>query len=257
MAEKRRILIFEHDVQLADTMALLLERAGYRVLRTQRPTEALPLARETTPDLLIVDGTSADLLAQLCHDRTLRDLPVLILTATGQVPEHLCPPLHAVLEKPFKPGQLLAEIEQLLDLRASARPTGEATILVVDDDPDFSQIVARILRANGYRVLTAANGAEALHKMQVEPPDLVLLDVMMSTILDGLNVSQRMGEDPRLRDVPILMVSSIADTEYAATFPTDQNVHMDAWISKPVDPESLLEKVRQHLRQPASRQSTG
>jgi len=220
---------------------------GYRILRAQQTGEGLALARQTEPDLLIIDADFAGLLTNLCDEGALRDTPVLILAATGRAPEYPCPPLHAILEKPFRPGQLLAQVEQLLALRASAAPAGEATILVVDDDPDFSQIVSRILAANGYRVLTAANGAGAWQRMQEERPDLVLLDVMMSTVLDGLSVSQRMREDPALRDVPILMVSSIADTEYAAAFPTDRDVHMDGWISKPVDPQTLLEKVRQHL----------
>ncbi|MEJ2210600.1 MAG: response regulator [Anaerolineae bacterium] len=248
MTDKTQILIVEHDVQLADTMALLLGQVGYRILRAQQAGEGLALARQTAPDLLIVDAGFAGLLAGLCDEGALRDTPILILADSGRAPEHPCPPLHAILEKPFKPNQFLAEIEQLLALRASARPMAEATILVVDVDPDFSHIVTRILAANGYHVLTATNGAEAWQQMQEERPDLVLLDVMMSTILDGLGVSQRMGEDPALRDVPILMISSIADTEYAAAFPTDQDVHIEAWISKPVDPESLLEKVRQHLR---------
>jgi DNA-binding response OmpR family regulator len=247
MAEEKQILIVENDVQMANTLALLLEQVGYRVLRAQRSGEGLALARQTAPDLLIVDEAFVELLAELCDERALRDTPVLIVTATAQASEHPCPPLHAILEEPFKPGQLLAEIEQLLTLRASAGPAGGATILVVDDDPDYSQIVTRILAANGYHVVTAANGAEAWQQMQSRPPDLVLLDVMMSTILEGLSVSHRMRADPRLHDVPILMVSSIANTEYASAFPTGEHVHVDAWISKPVDPETLLEKVRQHL----------
>ncbi len=263
MAEEAEILIVEGDAALADTMVLLLERVGYRVLRASQASEGLALARETSPDLLIVDGSFADLLGHLSEDERLRQTPVVVLAEMGEghtLPrsrgpasdlgeggEQACPPLHAVIEKPFKPQELLEEVEELLALRASAGEPMAATILVVDDDPDFVQIVARILRANGFRVLAAANGAQAWRQMQEERPDLVLLDIMMSTILDGLGVSQRMREDPVLRDVPVLMVSSIADTDYAAAFPTDQHVHMDAWIGKPVDPDALLKTIRQHL----------
>jgi CheY-like chemotaxis protein len=121
-------------------------------------------------------------------------------------------------------------------------------ILVVDDDPDFVAITTRVLEAAGHKVSAAANGASALSAMGQEKPDLVLLDIMMSTILDGLSVSEEMQADEELKGVPIIMISSIADTEYAAVFPTDEYVHMDAWITKPIQPEDLLNKVNRYLR---------
>ena len=120
-------------------------------------------------------------------------------------------------------------------------------ILVVDDDPDFVAITSRVLTTAGHEVVTAANGMAALVAMHEQPPDLVLLDIMMSTILDGLDVSEEMRSDPDLKDVPIIMISSIADTEHAAVFPSDGYIHVDAWISKPIQPEDLLNKVSRHL----------
>jgi len=122
-----------------------------------------------------------------------------------------------------------------------------AKILVVDDDPDFVQITRMILEKHAYEVLTAASGAEALATMRREKPDLVLLDIMMTTLLDGLSVSEEMQADPELKALPVIMVSSITDTRYASMFPTDEYVHMDAWISKPVDPDDLLKKVARCL----------
>jgi CheY-like chemotaxis protein len=120
-------------------------------------------------------------------------------------------------------------------------------ILVVDDDPDFVAITSRVLTTAGHEVVTAANGTAALAAMREQPPDLVLLDIMMSTVLDGLDVSEEMRSDPDLKDVPIIMISSIADTEHAAVFPSDGYLHVDAWISKPIQPEDLLNKVSRHL----------
>ena len=122
-------------------------------------------------------------------------------------------------------------------------------ILVVDDDPDFVAIASKVLLAAGHEVVSAADGAGALAAMRQQKPDLVLLDIMMSTVLDGLDVSEEMGADPSLKDVPIVMVSSITSTEHASIFPTEGYVHMDAWIKKPIRPEDLLEKVSRHLRQ--------
>jgi CheY-like chemotaxis protein len=122
-----------------------------------------------------------------------------------------------------------------------------AKILIVDDDPDFVLITRKVLEENGYETRSAANGTEAVRLMQLERPDLVLLDIMMSTILDGLSVSEEMQAEPALKDVPIIMVSSISDTEHAAVFPTDGYLHMDEWISKPYQPEDLLKKIRRYL----------
>ena len=120
-------------------------------------------------------------------------------------------------------------------------------ILVVDDDPDFVEIMRTILESRGYRVLTAANGQQALAKVKSEHPDLMLLDIMMSSVLDGLDVSEQLAQDPDARYMPVIMISSIAETAHADLFPTEEMPHMDAWLSKPVDPKILLGKVAELL----------
>ena len=121
------------------------------------------------------------------------------------------------------------------------------TILVVDDDPDFVEITRMILEASGYQVMSAANGHQAMTRMRQHRPDLVLLDVMMSNVLDGLGVSKEMQADATLRSVPILIVSSIASSRQAGMFPTDEYLPVDGWISKPVQPDDLLKKVKRCL----------
>lgn len=121
-----------------------------------------------------------------------------------------------------------------------------ARILVVDDDPDFVEIMRTILLTEGYEVVTATNGDQALNQVRAARPDLILLDIMMSTILDGVNVSQKLHDDADLREIPLVMISSIASTDHAQMFPTDEYVHLDRWLSKPVQPEELLKTVK-HL----------
>ena len=123
-----------------------------------------------------------------------------------------------------------------------------AKILVVDDDPDFVEATRMVLEANGYEVASATDGKEALAKMRQEKPDLVLLDIMMAHILEGLEVSKEMQADVELRRVPIIMVSSITDSPHAGEFPTDEYLPIDAWLSKPVQPANLLETVKRCLR---------
>ena len=117
-------------------------------------------------------------------------------------------------------------------------------VLVVDDDPDFVEIISVILRKEGYELEAASNGNQALEKMRASPPDILLLDVMMSGILDGVNVSFQMAEDPKLKSVPIVMISSIPDSPHAQDFPTDEFVPISAWITKPVQPQQLVKTVK-------------
>lgn len=122
-----------------------------------------------------------------------------------------------------------------------------AKILVVDDDPDFVTATRIVLEHAGHQVIAAASGDEGFARAKAERPDLVLLDVIMDTVLDGLSVSDRMHEDPQLSSIPIIMVTSIANTDYAALFPTDEDIHIDAFMSKPIAPNDLIRQVNRLL----------
>ena len=122
-----------------------------------------------------------------------------------------------------------------------------AMILIADDDPDFVQIMSTILESEGYEVVSAKDGDGALLAMRQGGVDLVLLDVMMASVLDGVGVAHEMQGDPALKDIPIIMVSSIVSTPHASMFPTDEYVPLDAWITKPVQPNDLLQKISKLL----------
>lgn len=123
-----------------------------------------------------------------------------------------------------------------------------AKILIVDDDPDFVETTRIVLEQEGHETVAAASGDEALQAIRRAKPDLMVLDVIMSSILDGLNVTQQLQNDPENKDIPIIMVTSIANTDYAALFPTDEYVHIDAFMTKPIAPDQLLSQVRRLLR---------
>jgi two-component system alkaline phosphatase synthesis response regulator PhoP len=118
-----------------------------------------------------------------------------------------------------------------------------ARIMIVDDDPDFVEIVRSILAPEGYDIQTASNGDQAFKSMKKEKPDLVLLDIMMSYVLDGLDVSQKMAQDPGLKGIPVLMVTSLTGTPESDMFPTDQDVPIDGWVTKPVNAAALKKQI--------------
>lgn len=121
-------------------------------------------------------------------------------------------------------------------------------ILVVDDDPDFVLAVRMVLEGEGYLVEEAASGEECLTRMRASVPDLVLMDVMMTNPLDGYYTTQYISDDPQLRCVPIMMISSITSTHYVASFPTDQPLQIVDFISKPIEPTALVEKIQKWLK---------
>jgi CheY-like chemotaxis protein len=123
-----------------------------------------------------------------------------------------------------------------------------AKILVVDDDPDFVEFTRIVLEREGHTIVSAAGGGEALDKIVKDAPDLIILDVIMDSVLDGLSVAQELGERPEFRDIPIIMITSITSTDYAELFPTDEYVHLDVFLSKPIKPERLVKDVNRLLK---------
>ncbi len=117
-------------------------------------------------------------------------------------------------------------------------------ILIVDDDPDFVAATRLVLEAQGYAVDSASGGAQALARIEKDPPDLMLLDIIMESPLEGVRVSQQMMTRRHVKDIPIIMVTSILSTDHADEFPRDQFLHIYAWLNKPCAPDQLLAEVQ-------------
>jgi len=116
-------------------------------------------------------------------------------------------------------------------------------ILVADDEPDIVTIVEMILRSQGYDVLKAANGLEALELAERHNPDLILLDIMMPD-MDGWEVLRLLHVDPSTAEIPVAMIS--AKTGSRAKITSMQEGAVD-YITKPFDSRELLTKVREIL----------
>ena len=121
------------------------------------------------------------------------------------------------------------------------------TILVVDDDADIVRFVEMNLRLEGYRVVVARDGVEALAMVAAEMPDLVLLDTMMPGY-DGIEVTRRLRADSRTSTLPIIMLT-------AKTMTADRVLGLttgaDDYIIKPFDTLELVARVRSTLRRNA------
>jgi PAS domain S-box-containing protein len=119
----------------------------------------------------------------------------------------------------------------------------KASILVVDDTPANLRLLVKTLNKQGYRVRTAASGDIALSTAQAEPPDLILLDILMSG-MDGYEVCRRLKADKRTRDIPVIFVSSIDQIlDKVKAF----SVGGVDYIARPFQAKEVLVRVKNHL----------
>ena len=121
-------------------------------------------------------------------------------------------------------------------------------ILLVDDDPDFVAITQMTLTSAGFEVLSASCGSEAMALMRVNKPDLVILDVMMSGVLDGIQTAREIRSDSRTQNVPILMVSSITNSAFAGLLPKEETLPADNFLVKPIDSSLLVAEAKRLIR---------
>lgn len=117
-------------------------------------------------------------------------------------------------------------------------------ILLVDDEPDILEIVGYNLSQEGYKILTAQNGREAISKAKKEKPHLIIMDVMMPE-MDGIEACEAIRNIPELSEVIITFLTARAeDYSQVAGF----EVGADDYITKPIKPKILVSKVKALLR---------
>ncbi len=117
-------------------------------------------------------------------------------------------------------------------------------ILIADDQPFNVDILQQRLAVNGYEILTAYDGEEALNVAKAEQPDLILLDVMMPK-MDGIEVCQHLKADTSLPFMPIIMVTAKTDTKDVVA---GLEAGADEYLTKPVDQAALVARVKSMLR---------
>jgi CheY-like chemotaxis protein len=128
----------------------------------------------------------------------------------------------------------------------------QASILCVDDDPDFLDMYRRVFEPIGYRVICCSNSQDALQKMTEEKPALVVTDLMMSSLDSGFSFARTVKEDARFVNVPVIIVTAIGGQRGFDFTPRSkedlQAMCADAFFDKPVDPRVLVANVEELLK---------
>jgi DNA-binding response OmpR family regulator len=123
-------------------------------------------------------------------------------------------------------------------------------VLVIDDDPDFVDAIVNVLDAKGYEVDSAPNGKIGLAKAKEKKPDVILLDVMMTTKSEGFDVAREINKDDQLKGVPVILVTGVRK-EMSLPFgfePDEDWLPVKGVLEKPVKPEILLKAIEANIK---------
>jgi DNA-binding response OmpR family regulator/signal transduction histidine kinase len=251
------ILIIDDSPTFRDELRRALERAGYAVLAAPNGEEGLRLAAIHRPDALIVDGVMPGMdgptvVRRIRLDAALRGTPCLLLTASedrGAELHALDAGADAFVRKEDDLEVILARLAAALRSATTAPPDaaallGPKRLLVVDDSETYLQEISAVLRGDGYDVVMARSGEQALEMLAVQPVDCVLLDLVMPG-LGGKETCRRIKASPVIRHVPLIMVTSVEDRN---AMMEGLAFGADDYIAKSSEFEVLKARVRTQIR---------
>ncbi len=121
-------------------------------------------------------------------------------------------------------------------------------ILVVDDEPDFCTIVQKNLQREGFEVEVAFDGDQGIEKVKANPPDAIVLDVMMPN-KNGYDVCAELKGDEKYADIPVLMLTAVADHVSSTRYSHYDGMSMEAddYLPKPASAEEITDSLKSLL----------
>src|SRR6202035_9486 len=226
-AGQETVLLIDDSVTFREELKAALESACYRVLVAGSGEDGLRLAADQRPTAVVVDGVlpgidGATVIRRIRLDAALRGLPCLLLTGSedrGDEVRALDAGADAFARKDENIALVLARLNAMLrsagaqsSKSETASLLGPKKILAVDDSETYLQGLAEALRADGYEMVLARSGEEALQLLAVQPVDCILLDVIMPGI-GGQETCRRLKNVPVTRDIPIVMLTAVDDRD--------------------------------------------
>ena len=205
----RVALVIDDDEAAVNLMRRRLSRYGYGVIAAGTGETGLEMARAEKPDLIVLDiflpGKSGyEVLEAIRADAEIAGTPVIVATVDDDRVRGLSLGATEYLVKPI-PKEKLAEI-----LNVYNKPI-EGEILVIDDDPDSAELIARAAAQLGLRTRRAADGLQGISMIQEDMPAAIVLDLTLPG-MDGFQILETLRLDPKLRSIPVVIVSGRAIT---------------------------------------------
>lgn len=216
-----RVLVVDDSLTVRMDLKEALEEAGFGIRLARSLSEARQALAEEPFNLLVLDvvlpdGDGLELLGEIRSAEAMADLPVLLLSSEADVADRvrgLQRGADDYVGKPYDRRYLAERAADLVSRRrhngasAAPRPSGRATVLVVDDSVTYRKALQDALEEAGYSVLAATGGEEALHMAAVHHPAVMLIDLMMPG-LDGTAVVRRIRLDSSLRGTPCMVLTA-------------------------------------------------
>jgi CheY-like chemotaxis protein/signal transduction histidine kinase/HAMP domain-containing protein len=203
---KGTILVIDDEQSVRNLLKSYLGEAGYKVVEALSGEDGLRLAREIRPsaitlDVLMPDMDGWEVIRQLKEDKETAEIPVIVVSVSDDRATGMALGAAGYIVKPVDKKVLLTEIDRL---SASCHVR---QILVVDDNPVDQKHLETILSEKLYTVETASGGNEALQMTKTNPPDVMVLDLMMPD-MDGFTVLDRLREEQATRELPVIIVTA-------------------------------------------------
>jgi signal transduction histidine kinase/CheY-like chemotaxis protein len=214
-ASRPLVLVIEDDAGAAELLSRQLQAGGFRTEIARTGTEAVAKARTLRPaaitlDILLPELDGWEVITRLKREEETSDIPVVVVSVVDN-PE-LGKALGA-LDYFVKPVDGRELVDRLARFRLEPKANnGGMTVLVVDDEAANRHWLTRILEPAGFHVVIAAGGREAIELAKAQPPDLVLLDLMMPEV-SGFDVVEALRADSRTEDTPIMILTARHLTE--------------------------------------------
>ncbi|MBW2061434.1 MAG: response regulator [Deltaproteobacteria bacterium] len=128
-----------------------------------------------------------------------------------------------------------------------------ADILIIEDDKDLVNSLRIILEDKKYNVRAGYNGKEGFGEIEKKTPDLILLDVMMATDTEGFDLAYKLRNNPKYKDIPIIMITSFVQKMAEIGPEKFQHILGESWpvshiLEKPIEPEKLLSVIKDFLQ---------
>ena len=252
------ILVIDDSATFREVLRGAFERAGHRVTVAGSGEEGLRIAAAERPGAIVVDSQlpgidGATVIRRLRLDAALRGVPCVLLTGSRDSDAELRAleaGADAFVRKEDDVELIVARLAVVMRSATTSVPGGASSlmgtrrILAVDDSPTYLAELAEMLRGEGYDVVPARSGEQALELLAVQPMDCILLDVMMPG-LSGRETCMRIKAAPVMRDIPLLMLTAVEDR---GVMLDALDAGADDYIQKSSEFEVLLARVRAQLR---------
>jgi DNA-binding response OmpR family regulator len=256
-AAQTTILVIDDSLTFREELREALEQAGYRVVAANNGEEGLRVAAASRPGAIVVDGQmpgidGSTVIRRIRLDAALRGTPCLLLTASderGAELKALDAGADAFVRKEEDLAVILARVAAMLrsspnQPQDAASLLGPKRILAVDDSPTYLQELAGTLRVEGYDVVLARSGEEALEMLAAQPVDCILLDLMMPG-LSGQDTCRRIKASPAMREIPLIMITAVEDRDAMID---GLGAGADDYIPKASEFDVLKARLRAQLR---------